>query len=427
MSFKAKLVLMVFSTALAVYAVVGGLLARRIGAVAKGNPYVQLKIFNEVVKHIANDYVDEPDMDKVRIGALRGLAEGLDPYCAYLSPEQVQRFKPETMTALPFGMVVSKYGGLAYVTAVVPESPAAQAGIKTGDFLEYVNTVATHDVSLYEVMEMLTGVPSGGSIEVTVLRPGLGKGEKYTLRPGSFQSPVTARMEAPDTGYIKVGLLTKGKTDQVIAALRQLRQRGAQKLVLDLRESAQGELTEGVALASVFIPSGIVARTLEANNVVTSLTAQPVSLTFEGKLVALIDRSTAGPAELVAAAIRDNRRGELVGEKTFGAGSEQRLFPLRDGSAMLLTTVRYAPATGKSLMEEPVRPSVEVKVADVEPVTPDLDFDPSRPTEVPEEEPKKVTPPTEDVILKRALEVLKGEAKQAAQPAVGKITLPKAA
>ncbi|MCS7081095.1 MAG: S41 family peptidase [Chloracidobacterium sp.] len=425
MSFKAKFVLVALSTALAVYAVVGGLLARRTSVVAKGNPYIQLKIFNEVVKHIANDYVDEPDLDKVRVGALRGLAEGLDPYCAYLSPEQVKRFKPETLTAVPFGMVVSKYAGFAYVVAVAPGSPAAQAGIKTGDFLEYVNTTATRDVSLYEVMEMLTSVPDGGAIEVTVLRPGLSKGEKHTLRPGPFQSPVVSRMETPDTGYLKVGLLVKGKTEQVIAAIRQLQQRGAQKLVLDLRESAHGELSEGVALASVFVPSGVLARTLGANNTVTTLTAQPGSLTFEGKLVVLADRSTAGPAELVAAAIRDNQRGEVVGEKTFGVGSEQRLFPLRDGSALLLTTVRYAPAVGKSLMEESVKPSVEVKVAAAEPVVPDLDADAPPPTEAPEE-PKKVAPPMEDVILKRALEVLKGETKQAHR-AAPKAVLPKAA
>jgi carboxyl-terminal processing protease len=426
MSFKAKLVLVALSTALALYAVIGGLLARRTSAVAKGNPYVQLKIFNEVVKHIANDYVDEPDMGKVRIGALRGLAEGLDPYCAYLLPEQVQRFKPTTMTAVPFGMVVSKYAGFGYVLAVVPGSPAAQAGVKTGDIIEYVNTVATRDVSLYEVMEMLTGGAEGGSIEITVLRPGRTKGEKLTLKPGTFQSPVTSRLEAPDTGYIKVGLLGRGKAEQVMTAVRQLQQRGAQKLILDLRESAHGELSEAVALASVFVPSGVVARTIGAGNTVTTLVAKPGAVTFEGKLVVLTDRSTAGPAEVVAAAIRDHQRGEIVGEKTFGAGSEQALFPLRDGSALLLTTQRYAPATGKSFMEEPVKPSVEVKVATIEPSVPDVDTEAPAPTDLPEDT-KKVPPPSEDVILKRALEVLKGESKQARQPARPTVALPKAA
>jgi carboxyl-terminal processing protease len=426
MSFKAKLVLVALSTALALYAVIGGLLARRTSAVAKGNPYVQLKIFNEVVKHIANDYVDEPDMGKVRIGALRGLAEGLDPYCAYLLPEQVQRFKPTTMTAVPFGMVVSKYAGFGYVLAVVPGSPAAQAGVKTGDIIEYVNTVATRDVSLYEVMEMLTGGAEGGSIEITVLRPGRTKGEKLTLKPGTFQSPVTSRMESPDTGYIKVGLLARGKAEQVMTAVRQLQQRGAQKLILDLRESAHGELSEAVALASVFVPSGVVARTIGAGNTVTTLVAKPGAVTFEGKLVVLTDRSTAGPAEVVAAAIRDHQRGEIVGEKTFGAGSEQALFPLRDGSALLLTTQRYAPATGKSFMEEPVKPSVEVKVATIEPSVPDVDTEAPAPTDLPEDT-KKVPPPSEDVILKRALEVLKGESKQARQPARPTVALPKAA
>jgi carboxyl-terminal processing protease len=427
MSFKAKLTLVALSTALALYAVIGGLLARRTSAVAKGNPYVQLKIFNEVVKHIANDYVDEPDMGKVRIGALRGLAEGLDPYCAYLLPDQVRRFKPTTMRAVPFGMVVSKYAGFGYVLAVVPGSPAAQAGVKTGDIIEYVNTVATRDVSLYEVMEMLTSAAEGGSIEITILRPGRAKGEKLTLKAGAFQSVVVSRMETPDTGYIKVGLLERGKAEQVMTAVRQLQQRGAQKLILDLRESAHGELSEGVALASMFIPSGVLARTIGANNTVTTLLAQPGAITFEGKLAVLTDRSTAGPAEVVAAAIRDHQRGEIIGEKTFGAGSEQTLFPLRDGSALLLTTRRYAPATGKSFMEEPVKPSIEVKVAAIEPSIPDVDADTPLPPEAPVEDPKKVAPPSEDVILKRALELLKGESKQARQPAQPTVALPKAA
>ncbi len=426
MSFKAKLVLVALSTALAIYAVAGGLLARRANAVAKGNPYVQLKIFNEVVKHIANDYVDEPDLSKVRVGALRGLAEGLDPYCAYLSPEQAQRFKPEAMTATPFGMVVSKYAGFAYAVAVVPGSPAAQAGVKTGDFIEYINATATRDISLYEALEMLVNVPDGGAIEVTILRPGRPKGEKHTLKKvGTFQSLVESRMETPDTGYIKVGLLTKGKAEQVLAAARQLQQRGAQKLLLDLRESSHGDLAEGIALAGAFAPSAAVARKLSAGNQVETLTAPPGPVAFEGTLVVLTDRSTAGPAEIVAAAARDNKRGEVVGEKTFGAGSRQELFPLRDGSALLLTTTRYAPATGKSFMEEPVKPSVEVKVAAAEPALPDLDADGPPAPESPDEQ-KKVAPPSEDAILKRALELLKGETKQARR-ALPKAQLLKAA
>jgi carboxyl-terminal processing protease len=130
---------------------------------------------------------------------------------------------------------------------------------------------------------------------------------------------------------------------------------------------------------------------------------------------------------VVAAAIRDHQRGEIIGEKTFGAGSEQTLFPLRDGSALLLTTRRYAPATGKSFMEEPVKPSIEVKVAAIEPSIPDVDADTPLPPEAPVEDPKKVAPPSEDVILKRALELLKGESKQARQPAQPTVALPKAA
>ncbi len=414
MSLRTKFALIALSTVITIYAVAGGLLTHRTNVIAKGDPYVQVKIFNEVLRHIVNDYVDEPNLEKVRVGALKGLADGLDTYSAYLTPDQVKRFKADTVRKTPFGLTLSKYAGFAYVVSVVKGSPADTAGIKTGDILEYVATTATRDVSLYDIQETLANVPTGGDIEVSVLKRE--KSDKVKLKNASFTSPLESRLEDGDIGYVKVGLLTAGKSGEVKTAVQQLVQKGAKKIILDLRGSSFGELSEGVAVANLFVSTGLLARTIGHNNQIRTFEAEAAKTIYTGSLTVLTDRSTAGPAEIVAAAMTNGKRGDVVGERTFGAGSDQELFPLKDGSGMLLTVARYAPGVGKPFMEENIKPTVEVKVAEVEPNVPDVDSEgPANPnTETPKEE-KKVTAPTEDIILKKALELLKSGGKQTAR------------
>jgi carboxyl-terminal processing protease len=365
-----------------------------------------------VLRHIVNDYVDEPNLEKVRVGALKGLADGLDPYSAYLTPDQVKRFKADTMRKTPFGMTLSKYAGFAYVVSVVKGSPADTAGIKTGDILEYIGTTASRDVSLYDIQETLVNVPAGGDIEVTILKRD--KSDKVKLKNANFASPLESRMEDGDIGYIKVGLLTAGKSGEVKTAVQQLTQKGAKKIVLDLRGSSFGELAEGVAVANLFVSNGLLARTIGHNNQIKTFEAEMAKTIFTGTLTVLTDRSTSGPAEIVAAAVANGKRGEIVGERTFGAGSDQELFSLKDGSGMLLTVSRYAPGVGKPFMEENIKPTVEVKVAEAEPAVPEVDGEGTANPDTPKEE-KKVTPTTEDVILKKALELLKNNGKQTAR------------
>ncbi len=410
MSLKTKFSLIALSTVITIYAVAGGLLTKQTNVIAKGDPYVQVKIFNEVLRHIVNDYVDEPNLEKVRVGALKGLADGLDPYSAYLTPDQVKRFKADTMRKTPFGMTLSKYAGFAYVVSVVKGSPADTAGIKTGDILEYIGPTATRDVSLYDIQEALVSIPANGEAEVTILKRD--KSDKVKIKNVPFTSPLESRIEDGDVGYIKVGLLNAGKSAEVKAAVQQLTQKGAKKIVLDLRGSSFGELPEGVAVANLFVSNGLLARTIGHNNQIKTFEAETAKAVFTGTLTVLTDRSTSGPAEIVAAAVANGKRGEVVGERTFGAGSDQELFSLKDGSGMLLTVSRYAPGVGKPFMEENIKPTVEVKVAEAEPTVPEVDGEATPDT--PKEE-KKVTPTTEDIILKKALELLKNNGKQTAR------------
>jgi carboxyl-terminal processing protease len=409
MRFKTKIAIVVFSTIIAFYAIVGSFMSKSGQVVARGSQYGQLQIFDEVLSHIIRDYVDQPDLEKVRIGSLRGLAEGLDPYSAYLTPEQVKQYDPKANRA-ETGLLLSKVGGYAYTVAVLKGSPAEQAGIRSGDFIEYVGKVPSRDLSLYDIEQLLSGQP-GSTAEVRILHQGVPR--RVTLTRAKIAQPaIESRIEEPGVGYIKITTLADGKAAEVKTVLSDLVSKGAQKIVLDLRGSANGKLQEGVAVANLFAGSGTIARVLGKGDKETeTFAADPGKVVFNGPLAVVIDRSTAGPAEVIAAAVRDQKRGELVGERTFGSGSDQQMFRLSDEGALLITTAKYAPATGKAFMEEPVNPTLKVdRPVEAEPVLPDGDDDDDseeKPDQQPQIAPPKPVQPVDDVQLKKAFEIIK--------------------
>jgi carboxyl-terminal processing protease len=408
MRFKTKIAIVVFSTIIAFYAIVGSFMSKSGQVVARGSQYGQLQIFDEVLSHIIRDYVDQPDLEKVRIGSLRGLAEGLDPYSAYLTPEQVKQYDPRANRA-ETGLLLSKVGGYAYTVAVLKGSPAEQAGIRSGDFIEYLGKVPSRDLSLYDIEQLLSGQP-GTSAEVRILHQG--QSRKVTLARAKIAQPaIESRMEEAGVGYIKITTLADGKAAEVKTALSDLMSKGAQKIVLDLRGAANGKLKEGVAVANLFAGSGTLARVLGKGEKETeTFTADAGKVVFNGPLAVVIDRSTAGPAEAIAAAMRDQKRGELVGERTFGTGSEQQMFSLSDGGALLITTAKYAPAAGKAFMEEPVNPTMKVdRPVEAEVILPagDDDDDSEEKPDQPQVTPPKPAQPVEDVQLKKAFEIIK--------------------
>jgi carboxyl-terminal processing protease len=410
MRFKTKIAIVVFSTIIAFYAIVGSFMSKSGQVVARGSQYGQLQIFDEVLSHIIRDYVDQPDLEKVRIGSLRGLAEGLDPYSAYLTPEQVKQYDPKANRA-ETGLLLSKVGGYAYAVAVLKGSPAESAGVRSGDFIEYVGKVPSRDLSLYDIEQLLSGQP-GTTVDVRILHQG--QSRKVALSRAKLAQPaIESRIDEPGVGYLKLTTLGDGKAAEVKTALSDLVSKGAQKIVLDLRGAANGKVQEGVAVANLFAGSGTLARVLGKGDKETqTLTADPAKVVFNGPVVVVIDRSTAGPAEIIAAAIRDQKRGELVGERTFGAGSQQEMFSLSDGGALLMTTAKYAPATGKAFMEEPINPTVKVdRPVEAEVILPEGDDDDDS-EEKPDQQQPQVTPPkpaplVEDVQLKKAFEIIK--------------------
>jgi carboxyl-terminal processing protease len=422
MSFRTKFSLIVFSSFVALYAVVGGWLSTRAQQPAN-DPGAQLRIFENVLQHIQNDYVDEPNLEKVRAGALRGLAYGLDPYSTYLTADQVRDYRDGAKDSqVGIGAELSQVSSYLYVIAPVKGSPAEQAGVRAGDIIEYIDKKATRDISLYDAKQLLNGV-AGTEVNLRILRANT-RPLTVTVKRGSFKAPAAeARMEAGKVGILRVNSLAEGEAADVRARLQELMKQGAQKIVLDLRNVAGGSLTEAVEVANLFVKDGSLAETVgRESKVLKTFTADPKKTVFAGPLVALIDSGSAGASEVIASALIERKRGDVVGEKSFGAGAEQQLFTLRDGDGLLLTTIKWASASGKPFLGEDrgrsgIEPTVSVKRPEVlEPIDPDdltgNDDDsvakPNQPNDkreiAPETSPKQQP---EDTQLKKALELLK--------------------
>ncbi len=425
MSFRNKFLLVVFSATLALYAVVGGWMSMH--AQQQNDPGPQLRIFESVLQHIQQDYVDEPDLNKVRAGALRGLAYGLDPYSTYLTAEQVRDYRAGTENnQAGIGAELSQVASYLYVIAPVKRGPADQAGVLPGDIIEYIDNKATRDISLYDARQFLNGTP-GTEVKLRILRAGT-RPLVINVRRGAVSIPVAeARMEPGRIGVIRVNSLAEGEAADVRVRLQELQKQGAQKILLDLRSVAGGSLTEAVRVANFFIRDGALAQTVaRGNKILKTLNADPKEVLFEGPVAALIDSGTAGAAEVIAAAFAERKRGDVVGVKSFGAGAEQQLFTLRGGDGLLLTTVKWASISGKPFLGAGVAPSVEVKRPELaEAIDPDdltgNDDDPiARPNtsnDRREVAPEAASPKgqIEDTQLKKALELLREKDKPAIQ------------
>src|SRR5712691_714263 len=208
MTFRTKFSLILLSATLSLYAVVGGWISTRAQQPAN-DPNAQLRIFENVLQHIQNDYVDEPNMEKVRAGALRGLAYGLDPYSTYLTPDQVREFSENGKdNQVGIGAELSQVASYLYVIAPIKGSPADQAGVRAGDVIEYIDGKATRDISLYDARQLLNGA-AGTEVKLRILRAGA-RPATLSVRRGTFRAPAAeARMEAGRVGVLRINSLDK--------------------------------------------------------------------------------------------------------------------------------------------------------------------------------------------------------------------------
>ncbi len=325
--------------------------------------YRQINVYSEVLRHIQTDYVEQPNIAAVTNGALRGLLESLDADSSYLTPEDYKAYKAEKAGKAQVGINVSKRYGYASVVSVVPGSPADKAGISDGDIIEAIGPADTRDISLAMIQLLLEGQP-GSELTLSVVRARRGAApDKIMLtRVAASLPPVAETMyENSSILYLKPGVLDHDHVQQIEVKLKSMPKAGNKKVLLDLRDVAAGDMAEATRLANFFLKDGTIAI-LEGQKVqkqtFTADASKSVNVT--APVVVLVNRGTAGPAELVAAALLDNKRADLVGEKTFGEGAQQKTFELPDGAALILSVAKYESPSGKKLQDEGVTPGVVV-------------------------------------------------------------------
>ena len=357
MSKRIRLLLITVSCFLVLYIVLGGLLGKDDSSSEK--TYRNLGVYSEVLSRIKSDYVTEPDLKKATGGAIRGLLEALDPYSTYFTPQEYQDYlrQPDPGPA-NVGIFLAKRMGFATVVSVLPGSPAEKAGVKAGDLIDRVENTATRELSVVQIQRLLTG-PAGSTVALTLVREARGDPQKVLITRAVLNyPPVVAKIVEDTAGYIRVASFNKGKAAEISAKLRELTASGADKIVLDLRNCAGGEPQEAVDTASLFLEKGVVAYLQGQRFPRQDLPIKPPHDVCKLPVAVLINQSTAGPAELVASAILGNKRGDAVGVRSFGIGVFQKLIPLDDGSALLLSVAKYYGPDGKAIQDNGVTPSV---------------------------------------------------------------------
>ena len=403
-----KILILAASVALVV-TVFLGVNATGVSAASDGaGAYQQMKVYSEVLRHIQTDYVVEPNIHSVTNGALRGLLESLDADSSYLTPDDYKLYKAEKPGKAQVGINVSKRYGYATVVSVVPGSPADKANLTDGDIIEAINGMDTREISLAMIRLMLEGQP-GSEVAVSVVRPRKATPDKVPLtRVLTAVPPVAETMYENSTIlYLKPGVLDHDHVQQIEAKLKVMPKEGNKKVLLDLRDVAAGDMPEAIRLANFFLKSGTIAM-LEGQTVEKqTFAADPAKvINATAPLVVLVNRGTAGPGELAAAALLDNKRADLVGERTFGEGAQQKTFELPDGAALILSVAKYEAPSGKKIQDEGVTPGLLVaSAADASADLPDDDSATSDTTAAPAKPAITV-----DDQLSKALDLLKGKA-----------------
>jgi len=365
MNTRARYFIVMCSTCLVALLLLGGVVTQGADGGSKNdNVYKHLSVYSEVLSRIKSEYVEEPDMSSVTLGALNGLLESIDPYASYLNAPHYKEYLKDFDTYKgDLGMVLAKKFGYITIVAVVPGSPADKAGLTTGDFLETIKGVGTRDMPLAYARLLLKGAP-GSTADITVLRR---KPEPQALkleRAVITYPAVESKMLADNIGYIKIPSLVQGRAKDAGAAAAALTKQGAKKLILDLRACATGEPEEGVELANQFMDKGLITYAVGQKFPRKDFNADPKKAVTSLPLVVLTNRGTAAGAEVAAAALQQNKRAGVVGERTYGEASILRPITMEDGSAIILSVAKYYSPDAKAIQDNGVTPDELVADAD---------------------------------------------------------------
>jgi carboxyl-terminal processing protease len=382
MTVRTRLVVLLVTAPIIAFALVGGVLGK---ALKSEETYQHLRVFEDVVSLISGNYVEEADMNRVMRGAMRGLAEGLDPDSAYLTADEVKVVdKGEKGQAGETGLELTRSYYLR-VIAARDRTPAARAGLQPGDFVRAIDGKSTREMSVFEGTRALRGAP-GSKVTLLVIRGNAADPHAVELVRETQPSPIEVSSRAEGkAGYLRIPAFGPGVVRAVSTHAAELARGGATGLAIDLRSTATGELETGVALSRLFVPAGTLGLKDVRGGARQTITAAAGDGAIKLPVVLLVDSGTSGAAELFAAALSGNQRATLVGERTQGRVAMQKLVRLPDGSGMLISNAWYLAPSGTAIHEKGLVPTVIVDVPDVEFGT---------------------AAPTTDILLQKALETL---------------------
>jgi carboxyl-terminal processing protease len=356
MTSRTRLWVLLISTPVIAFAVIGGYLGQ---VMAKDETYQHLRVFEDVVSLVLNNYVEEVDIKKAMKGAMNGLADNLDADSGFLPANIVSAYEANQPAGpADVGVEVSRQYYLR-VISVRDGSPAAKAGMRPGDFIRTIDKRSTKDISVYEGDRLLHGQP-GTKVSLLVIRGNAADPHDVVLTRERVAAPpeLTSKMADAMTGYVRSPV-------QIKQAIDALAKTGATRYVIDLRGATRGDLDDAVAAARLFVKSGtLVVRESKGNK--ETVAAQAGDGAVTAPVVLLVDQSTARAGEVFAAALDGNKRAEMIGEHTVGSAARQRLVKLPDGSAMLLSYMRYLLPNGTAIHEKGLQPEVLVDEPDVE-------------------------------------------------------------
>jgi carboxyl-terminal processing protease len=365
MNFKTRVSVLLVSTPVLAFVIVGGLMGNQ--AASGQQPYQHLRVFDDVVDLVMNNYVGDVEVNKVMDGAMRGLADGLDPDSAFLNPNQVRAV--ESGEAAPEGEVgvelTRRY--YLYVVAARDGSAGQKAGLQTADTIRAIDGKPTRDMSVFEGSRLLRGKP-GTKVTVTIFRGNVAEPHDVVLVREKVAGPLVTSRLIGTTGYLRIVAFRDGVAEELRKQAADLSKNGAKALIVDVRRTAEGTFENGIAAARIFVKSGTLAIKTGRGKPEPRepVTARAGDGAIDLPAAVLQSTGTAGAGELFVAALNDNNRAELIGERTLGRAGIQKLVKLPEGRGLWLTYARYITPSGNPIQGRGVEPDLTVDEPDVE-------------------------------------------------------------
>ena len=343
-----------------------------------GNIYGKINLFTEVIKKVSDNYVEEISDEELIMRAIKWMVHSLDPFSAYMSPDELKEMEVETKGQFGgLGIEITKKDYYILVISPIEDTPAWRAGILPGDRIIKINGEPTRDMTLLEAVKKLRG-PRGTKVVITVERDGWEEPKDIEIIRDIIKiKSVKSKVIDGDILYIRLSSFQEGSSKEILDAFRKsgLYKGKIKGVIFDLRNNPGGLLSEAIRIGDIFISEGVIVST-KGRRYSRDYTARKQSYDFPGgvSLIVLVNRGSASASEIVSGAIKDHKKGVLVGTRTFGKASVQTIIPLSNGGALRLTTAHYYTPAGTNIEEKGIKPNIifkpkrkPVRIADLSP------------------------------------------------------------